>query len=108
MPQTAENAPKERNDGIMDIKTIDHLCNLSKLNYTDEGKEKVMGEMSAIIELMDTVKEFDVVYDDTKDNDSISYVEVIEGVAKASSPTEKVISDTRTSGNCYIVPKMVG
>ena len=49
----------------MDIKTIDHLCNLSKLNYTDEGKEKVMGEMSAIIELMDTVKEFDVVYDDT-------------------------------------------
>ena len=52
----------------MDIKTIDHLCNLSKLNYTDEGKEKVMGEMSAIIELMDTVKEFDVVYDDTKDN----------------------------------------
>ena len=47
----------------MDIKTIDHLCNLSKLNYTDEGKEKVMGEMSAIIELMDTVKEFDVVYD---------------------------------------------
>ena len=55
----------------MDIKTIDHLCNLSKLNYTDEGKEKVMGEMSAIIELMDTVKEFDVVYDDTKDNNSI-------------------------------------
>ena len=34
----------------MDIKTIDHLCNLSKLNYTDEGKEKVMGEMSAIID----------------------------------------------------------
>ena len=67
----------------MDIKTIDHLCNLSKLNYTDEGKEKVMGEMSAIIELMDTVKEFDVVYDDTKDN------------------------NTQPSGNCYVVPKMV-
>lgn len=70
----------------MDIKTIDHLCNLSKLNYTDEGKEKVMGEMSAIIELMDTVKEFDVVYDDTKDNNSISYDEVRKDVAKPSFP----------------------
>ena len=56
----------------MDIKTIEHLCNLSKLNYTDEGKQKVMAEMSEIISLMDTVKEFDVVYDDTKDNNSIS------------------------------------
>ena len=77
----------------MDIKTIDHLCNLSKLNYTDEGKEKVMGEMSAIIELMDTVKEFDVVYDDTKDNNSISYDEVRKDVAKPSFPTEKLLSN---------------
>lgn len=70
----------------MDIKTIDHLCNLSKLNYTDEGKEKVMGEMSAIIELMDTVKEFDVVYDDTKDNNSISYDEVRKTLQSPHSP----------------------
>ena len=83
----------------MDIKTIDHLCNLSKLNYTDEGKEKVMGEMSAIIELMDTVKEFDVVYDDTKDNNSISYDEVRKDVAKPSFPTEKLLSNTQPSGN---------
>ena len=91
----------------MDIKTIDHLCNLSKLNYTDEGKEKVMGEMSAIIELMDTVKEFDVVYDDTKDNNSISYDEVRKDVAKPSFPAEKLLSNTQPSGTCYVVPKMV-
>lgn len=91
----------------MDIKTIDHLCNLSKLNYTDEGKEKVMGEMSAIIKLMDTVKQFDVVYDDTKDNNSISYDEVRKDVAKPSFPTEKLLSNTQPSGNCYVVPKMV-
>ena len=91
----------------MDIKTIDHLCDLSKLNYTDEGKEKVMGEMSAIIELMDTVKEFDVVYDDTKDNNSISYDEVRKDVAKPSFPAEKLLRNTQPSDNCYVVPKMV-
>ena len=91
----------------MDIKTIDHLCNLSKLNYTDEGKEKVMSEMRAIIELMDTVKEFDVVYDDTKDNNSISYDEVRKDDAKPSFRTEKLLSNTQPSGNCYVVPKMV-
>ena len=97
----------KRKENKMDIKTIEHLCNLSKLNYTDEGKQKVMAEMSEIINLMDTVKEFDVVYDDTKDNNSISYAEVREDKAKPSFPTEKLLSNTKPSDNCYVVPKMV-
>ncbi len=91
----------------MDIKTIEHLCNLSKLNYTDEGKQKVMEEMSAIIELMDTVKEFDVVYDDTKDNNSISFSEVRKDEAKPSFDTDKLLSNTQPKNDCYVVPKMV-
>lgn len=91
----------------MDIKTIEHLCSLSKLNYTDEGKQKVMAEMSEIINLMDTVKEFDLVYDDTKDNNSISYGEVRADEAKPSFSTEKLLSNTKPSENCYVVPKMV-
>ena len=53
------------------------------------------------------IKEFDVVYDDTKDNNSISYDEVRKDVAKPSFPTEKLLSNTQPSGNCYVVPKMV-
>lgn len=91
----------------MDIRTIEHLCNLSKLNYTDEGKQRVMEEMDAIIRLMDTVKEFDVVYDDTKDNNSISYEDLRADVAQESAPTEKLLSNTTPQDNCYVVPKMV-
>ena len=53
----------------VELKTIQHLCELSKLNYDEAGLEKVMGEMGDIIDLMDTIKSFDLVYDDTKDND---------------------------------------
>ena len=50
----------------VELKTIQHLCELSKLNYDEAGLEKVMGEMGDIIDLMDTIKSFDLVYDDTR------------------------------------------
>ena len=91
----------------MDTKTIAHLCDLSKLNYTDEGIEKVMGEMEEIIKLMDRVKEIDVTYDDTADNNSISYDMLRKDEANPSFPAEKLLSNTEPAENCYVVPKMV-
>ena len=44
----------------VELKTIQHLCELSKLNYDEAGLEKVMGEMGDIIDLMDTIKTFDL------------------------------------------------
>ena len=91
----------------MDTKTIDHLCNLSKLNYSDEEKAKAIDEMSAIIELMDAVKEFNLTYDDTEDNNSIAYSEVRKDEAKPSFPTDELVINIKTVNNCYVVPKMV-
>ena len=34
----------------VELKTIQHLCELSKLNYDESGLEKVMGEMGDIID----------------------------------------------------------
>lgn len=70
----------------VELKTIQHLCELSKLNYDEAGLEKVMGEMGDIIDLMDTIKSFDLTYDDTKDNNSISLSEVREDVAQPVLP----------------------
>ena len=42
----------------MDIKTLDHLCALSKLNYSEEEQKKTIAQMSDIINLMDTIKEW--------------------------------------------------
>ena len=57
----------------IELKPIQHLCELSKLNYDEAGLEKVMGEMGDIIDLMDEIKSFDLTYDDTKDNNSIAF-----------------------------------
>lgn len=91
----------------MELKTIQHLCRLSKLNYEDAALEKVMGEMTDIIALMDTIKDFDLTYDDTKDDNSISFSEVREDVAKPSALTEKLLSNAKSRENCFVVPKVV-
>ncbi len=91
----------------IELKTIQHLCELSKLNYDEDGLKKVMGEMSDIIDLMDTIKSFDLTYDDTKDNNSISFNDVREDEAQPSFPTEKLLANAENTENCYVVPKVV-
>lgn len=92
----------------IELKTIQHLCDLSKLNYDDAGLEKVMGEMGDIIGLMDEIKSFDLIYDDTKDNNSIRFADVREDIAQPSFPTEKLLANAKESvDDCYVVPKVV-
>ncbi|MBQ8172277.1 MAG: Asp-tRNA(Asn)/Glu-tRNA(Gln) amidotransferase subunit GatC [Oscillospiraceae bacterium] len=91
----------------MELKTIQHLCELSKLNYDDEALEKVASEMTDIISLMDGIKEFDLSYDDTKDNNSISFGEVREDIVKPSFSPEKLMQNAKSVDDCYVVPKVV-
>lgn len=91
----------------MELTTIQHLCGLSKLNYDDTALEKVMGEMTDIIDLMDTIKSFDLTYDDTKDNNSINFCETREDIAQPSFPAEKLLANADSRDNCYVVPKVV-
>ena len=91
----------------IELKTIQHLCELSKLNYDEAGLEKVMGEMSDIIDLMDEIKSFDLNYDDTKDNNSIKFCDTREDVAQPSFPTEKLLQNAENTDGCYVVPKVV-
>ncbi|GHU58750.1 hypothetical protein FACS1894133_4120 [Clostridia bacterium] len=46
---------------------IDHLAVLSKLSFNASEKAAFAGDMADIVALMDKVKDFDVVYDDTKE-----------------------------------------
>lgn len=91
----------------MELKTIQHLCNLSKLNYNDSELETVMTEMSDIINLMDTVKGFECNYDDTKDNNAIKFSEIRNDAALTSFDTEKLLSNAENAEDCYVVPKVV-
>ena len=91
----------------MELKTIQHLCELSKLKYDDEALEKVASEMTDIVSLMDGIKEFDLSYDDTKDNNSISFGEVREDIVKPSFSPEKLMQNAKSVDDCYVVPKVV-
>lgn len=91
----------------IELKTIQHLCELSKLNYDEAGLEKVMNEMGSIIDLMDEIKSFDLTYDDTKDNNSIRFCDTREDIAQASFTTEKLLQNTESTDKCYVVPKVV-
>ena len=91
----------------VDMKTIEHLCGLSKLSYDEEGMEKVMGEMSSIIDLMDEIKSFDLEYDDTKDGNEIRFADTREDVPEESFPTEKLLANAENTDGSYVVPKVV-
>lgn len=91
----------------VELKTIEHLCELSKLDYDEEGMKKVMGEMGAIIDLMDEIKEFDLTYDDTKDGNEIRFCDTREDKAEESFEPEKLLSNAENTDGCYVVPKVV-
>ena len=91
----------------VELKTIEHLCELSKLDYDEDGMKKVMAEMGDIIELMDEIKEFDLTYDDTKDGNEIRFADTREDKAEESFPPEKLLANAENTDGCYVVPKVV-
>lgn len=93
----------------IDKATLDHIAALSKLSFTEEESEVMAEQMGDIIALMDTIRDIDIEYDDTKDKNEIAYKELREDKAKESFPTEKLLQNTVTGGDgdCYVMPKMM-
>lgn len=93
----------------IDKAVLDHIAELSKLSFTDDESARMIKQMSDIITLMDTIKEIDIQYDDTKDNNQIEYSQLREDKAEESFPTEKLLQNTQPGGddNCYALPKMM-
>ena len=55
----------------MDLNMVKYLAELSKLEYSDNELAATAEQMTDIIDLMDTVKEIDITYDDLKDNHDV-------------------------------------
>lgn len=93
----------------IDRATLDHIAALSKLSFTDEKSEEIAEQMGDIITLMDTIRDIDIEYDDTKDKNEIAYKDLREDKAKKSFPTEKLLQNAVTGGDgdCYVIPKMM-
>ncbi len=86
---------------------VSYLSKLGKLNFTDEKLERVAGEMTSIIEIMDTVKEVDIQYDAEADNKNVYLNDLREDISADSMATEKILQNAVNSENCFVVPKVV-
>lgn len=93
----------------MEKSTLLHIAELSRLSFTDEEAEVMMEQMGDIIDLMDTIRDAELEYDDTKDKKEISYQQLRTDTAKESFPAEKLLNNAETdgTGSCYTIPKMM-
>lgn len=91
----------------MDLDMVKYLSKLAKLDFTEEGFEKMADDMTGIIEIMDTVKEVDVAYNPYKDNHNVYLKDLRKDVAEPSLPTEKILQNAVNSENSFVVPKVV-
>lgn len=91
----------------MDLNMVKYLAELSKLEYSDKELAATAEQMTDIIDLMDTVKEIDITYDDLKDNHDVYLNDLRKDEVIESMPTSKVLSNAVNTNNCFEVPKVV-
>ena len=91
----------------MDLEMVKYLSKLGKLNFTDSELEKAAKDMTSIIEIMDTIKEIDIVYEPIKDNHNVYLAGLREDVSMDSFPPDKILQNAVNSESCFVVPKVV-
>ena len=91
----------------MDLNMVKYLAELSKLEYSDKELAATAEQMTDIIDLMDTVKEIDITYEDLKDNYDVYLNDLRKDEVIESMPTSKVLSNAVNTSNCFVVPKVV-
>ncbi len=91
----------------MDLEMVKYLAELGKLEFTDEALAKTADEMTDIIELMDTIKDFGLEYDALKDNHNVFLNDLRKDEKLPSMSTEKVLQNAVNSDSCFVVPKVV-
>ena len=87
----------------MDLNMVKYLAELSKLEYSDKELAATAEQMTDIIDLMDTVKEIDITYDDLKDNHDVYLNDLRKDEVIESMPTSNAVN----TNNCFVVPKVV-
>ena len=90
----------------MELEMVKYLSELGKLSFTDEELEKMAGDMTGIIEIMDTIKEIDVTYDPIKDNHNVYLNDLRKDIPTDSFPTAKILQNAVSSEDSFVVPKV--
>ncbi len=94
--------------GVLDTDLITYLAKLSKLQVNEVDKEKLVSEMSAIVELMDTMN--DVVMDEDTDlkGEGVSPQNLREDISRDSFDREQLQKNAaHKKDGFFVVPKIM-
>ena len=91
----------------MDLEMVSYLSKLGKLNFTEEELKKAAEDMTSIINIMDTIKDFDIAYDPFADNKNVYLKDLRVDESEPSMETEKILQNSTNSNKCFVVPKVV-
>ena len=92
---------------MFDIKLAAHLAELSKISFTDDELEKITKEMDEIINLMDTVSDFEYTKRSVTDT-AIGLNEIRTDTKKPSAPREDILKNAAEKDKkAFTVPKVV-
>ena len=92
---------------MIDEKMFEQLTALSKFDFTDEGKERFIKDLNAIIGFIGKVKEFDGEYDDKAVHNEVPFSDLREDVAFVTATPEQLLLNTQSANNCYVIPKVI-
>ena len=93
---------------MLDTDLISYLANLSKIEVEDAEKEKLVSEMSAIVELMDAMNEVTIEDDLNLNGEGISLSNLREDEVVESFDRELVLANaSHKKDGFFVVPKIM-
>lgn len=93
---------------MLDEKTITYLAKLSKLEIDDKYKEKLVSEMSAIVELMDTMEDVIIADDINLNGEGMEVEGLREDKVVPSLEQELILKNApHKKDGFFTVPKVV-
>ncbi|MCH5185587.1 MAG: Asp-tRNA(Asn)/Glu-tRNA(Gln) amidotransferase subunit GatC [Oscillospiraceae bacterium] len=92
---------------MFDTELTKYLARLSKIEFTEDEITEMSSQMTDIIKLMDTVKDFDR-NEKTFALEAAAYTELRKDEARESFETEKILRNAKqVKNNSFVVPKVV-
>ncbi len=93
---------------MLDTALITYLADLSKLGVDEAEKEKFVTEMSAIVELMDTINEVEMNEEDSLNRQVVGLEQLREDQSIASYNTEVILQNaSHKKDGFFVVPKIM-
>lgn len=93
---------------MLDIDLITYLAKLSKIEIDETEKERLVSEMSAIVELMDTMNEVTMEGDENLNGEGVSLKDLRADEIVSSYDREVVLNNaSHKKDGFFVVPKIM-